>query len=657
MNDYLSSDQQFIGKLTTIVEANLSEKEFDCAELAREAHMSRTAIHRRLRSQGIRNTSKFIREIRLRKAREMLQEGSITSSEVAYRVGFSSPAYFSKCFHEFFGYPPGEVKKRVITGEVASAGTSSKGIDAGGKSTAGILSWRNTFIALALITLIVVVFVILGNKVSLFRSKDLSIVVMPFKNLSDNPENQYLADGITEDILNNLCHISDLRVISRSTSEHFRGTDLTAREIARQIEARNVLEGSVRQDGELVRISIQLIDAQRDQYLWSENFDRKLANLLGIQGEIALRVANKLNAVITESEAKQIRDVLTLNPDAYDFYIRGRFLLHRSINEQRTDIDKEGLTGSIRYFENAVASDPGFVEAYAGLAQAWFDLSAYGWIPLKDGFPKARDYSLKALEIDHDCAEAHTVLGAYHGWGDRNFEEARSELKMALKLKPDYPVANQYYAQVLMIVGPLEETRIFLDRALQLEPHFWILHNLNAYVCYFEGKYTEAIKACKIARDLHEVYPPNDWLFFLNYAKLGEGEKATEALQGIVSKYSDKGTSFDNIIADAYRHSGIDGLFTWVIETNINSPMPVFGLNGFPYNISWWYAILGDKEKSIYWLEKNMERKLKGHFYLDLIVSNPDFDILRDDVRFKAIVEELGLTPYNNRPPALTQSR
>lgn len=651
-----STDQQFLRKLRTIVEANLSREEFDVEDLAQEAHLSRSAIHRRLRFAGVRNASQFIREIRLQKAREMLRDGQITASEVAYKVGFGSPAYFSKCFHEYFGHPPGEVKKMMQAGEPEGIDIKAGGLNTAESQASFKLPLRKILIALSVIASVAVVIAILGSYTSLFRAKDLSIVVMPFRNMSENVENQYFADGIMEDILNNLYHVSDLRVISRTTSEHFRDTDLTAREIARQVGARNVLEGSVRQDGDLVRISVQLIDAQNDQHLWSENFDRKLTNMLGVQGDIALQVANKLNAVISQSEISMIEDLPTVKPEAYDYYLRGRFLIHRSINEQRTDTEREGIAGSIRYFEKAVAADSSFALAYAGLAQAWFDLSAWGWFPTKEGFMKARDYSLTAIKLDPDCAEAHTVLGAYHGWGDRQFEEARKELVKAIELKPDYPIANQFYAQLLMIVGPIEETRTFLDRALKLEPHFWVLHNLNAYVCYFEGRHSEAIKACEEARDLNENYLMTYWLFFLNYAKLGEGEKAKETLQGIVRKFSDGGAVVEEEIETAYRKSGIEGLFTWMVETNISEPLPVFGLNGIPFFISWWYAILGDKENSLHWLEINMTQTRRRHAFFDLIGSNPDFDFMRDDPRFLDIIDRIGLTPYNNRPAVHLQA-
>lgn len=614
MSEPLSMDQAFIEKLSGIVLSNLQNQNFGVNELAHVAGLSRSVIHRRLRAKKDQNITQFIREIRLKRAMELLQQHSGPASDVAYKVGFGSPAYFNKCFHEYYGYPPGEVKLRNLLEDhdasepehmlagVKKAPANRKRVN------------RKVLLIMAAVVLAVMAITMIFINGPRYGSRDLSIIVLPFKNLSNNPDNQYIADGLMEDILNNLYHISDLSVKSRTTSEHYRGTTLTLREIAHEIKVRNVLEGSIRRQDDTMRFSIQIIDARRDKHLWSANYDRGLNDILGIQGEIALHVANKLKAMISDNEAKQISELPTKNSEAYDYYLKGRFLLHRSVNEQRTDIDKEGLMGSLQYFEKAITADVNFAAAYAGLAQAYFDLAAWGWMPVKEGFLKAKELSLKALEIDSDCAEAHAVLGAFHGWGDRQFEEART----------------------------------FIDRALELEPYFWVLHNLNAYIYYFEGKHREALQACQIARDMKEDYLLNSWLFFLNYAKLGEGEKAMEELQKIVRTGSDS-TNYDDEITKVYQKSGIDGVFEWMIDININRPIPVFGLSGEPFFISWWYAILGDNEKSIYLLERNMEQKVKRHAFFDLIGTNPDFDILRDDPRFLAIIEKIGLAPYHTR--------
>ena len=502
MTDPLSTDQLFIARLNEIVLANISKEDFDVEELAREAHMSRSSIHRRLKRLTNRNASQFIREIRLKKALDMLQRETSTAAEVAYKVGFGSPAYFTKCFHEFFGYPPGEAKKRTRPEETGNHETAS-GVMPAKTTSPGKRSGRKAIIILAAAVIMVLGLVLLKTNVTRSQSKDMSIVVLPFKNLSSDIDNQYFADGVMEDILNSLYQISDLRVISRTTAEHFRDTDLTSGEISRRLNARNVLEGSVRRQDDRVRVTVQLIDGRKEQHLWSENYDRKMTDMLGLQGEVARQVAAKLDAVITEKEATQIGHLPTANPEAYDFYLRARFLMHKANDVQRFDVTSEGLMASLKYYEMAIAADSSFAEAYAGIANAWYNLSAWGWYkPYLEGVTRAKGYFDRALEIDPWCAEAHAVRGVWYIYPERRYEDARAELQNAIQLNPNFSTAHQWYAQLLMITGPIEEARVHVDRALELEPYFWVVHNLSAWIYYFEEEYERGIEACITARDL-----------------------------------------------------------------------------------------------------------------------------------------------------------
>ena len=223
----------------------------------------------------------------------------------------------------------------------------------------------------------------------------------------------------------------------------------------------------------------------------------------------------------------------------------------------------------------------------------------------------------------------------------------RKELLISLQLNPNYAFAHQAYAQLLMITGPIEEARIYMDRAIRLEPYFWVLHNLNAWIYYFESRHKDALEACRIARELKLDYIFTDWLFFINYAKLGEGEKATAELQALSQIYTGDSQYADEIM-DAYNRSGISGLFTWLTDVNINKPVPGPGMSGQPFFVAWWYAILGNREKSLYWLERNMESEMRNYTYFNLIATNPDFDFLHSEPRFLTIIEQIGLAPYNH---------
>ena len=652
MNDNPLHDELFLGKLRAIVEANLSNEQFDVEELAREAHLSRSAIHRRLRSLGKTNASHFIREIRLQKAREMLREGSQTASEVAYKSGFGSPAYFSKCYHEYYGYPPGEEKKRQGTNDndkLPGKEDNADKVRAGSISTP---SGKRLLIILPILAVAVASFFVVGSLNHDRKPDDLSIIVLPFKNLSGDPDNQYFADGIMEDILNSLNQVSDLRVISRTTAEHFRDTDLTSEEILRKVNAKNLLEGSVRRQEDMVRVTVQLIDGRREQHIWSENYDRKLTDMLGLQGEIARQVATRLNALIAEGKSDFQVKLPTQSTEAWDNYLKARFLLHRSNDINRLDMTGEGLMSSIKYYELAIDEDSTFAEAYAGLASAWYTLSAWGFYrPYRDGIEKAVKNFSKALELDPDCAEAHSLRGTWLAYPEGKFEESKAELERAIELNTDYAAAHQAYAQVLMITGPIELARKHVDIAVELEPFFWVVHNLSAWIYYFEEENEKGIEASIMARDLYSDFVDNDWLFVLHYVKLGEGEKAATALHDLLLRYPSVSHLADEV-TEAYRQGGVDGLFRWVIEVNLNRPVPLDGLTGNPFFISWWNAILGNREESITWLEKTVESQFYPRHYFNLITTNPDFDIIRGDPRFMKVLGKTGLAAYNNnRPP------
>jgi len=649
--DLLSKDQLFLRKLTEIIEANLSHEDFDVEELARKANISRSSIHRRLRDLGKLNASHFIREIRLQKARELLHAGFATASEVSYRVGFGSPTYFSKCFHEYYGFPPGEERKRPVTDENDKQNVVQDRPVSQITSVEPVHPNIKIMIVLSALAIFMAFILLVATLIPFRKSKEMSIVVLPFKNFSANPANQYFADGIMEEILNSLYQVSDLRVISRTTSEHFRNSGLTAGEISRKVNAKHVLEGSVRREGDKVRVTVQLIDGEREQHIWSGSYDRELTDMLGLQNEIARQVAAKLNAVITRKEDSQILNQPTSDPEAWDYYLRARFMHHRADDIQRLDMSREGLMSSLKYYEMAITEDSSFAEAYAGLANAWYTLSAWGFYkPYYDGIAKAVKNFTKALDLDPDNSEARTLKGLWLAYPERRFDESKSELRSALNLNPDFATAHQGYAQILMITGPIVEARKHIDRAIELEPYFWVGHNLSAWIYYFEEEYEKGLDACITARDLNPDFVDNDWLFVLHYTKLGEGEKAALALREMFRRFPSVSQMGDEVM-DAWHKGGTNGIFLWLIEVNMNRPVGIDGINGNPFFNAWWYAILGENEQSVVWLERTLESKRIPWHYCNLIATNPDFDILRSDPRFITVLQKAGLAAYNTRAP------
>lgn len=647
-----SNGNKFVERLTEVITANLTNDQFRVEELAREMGMSRSFIHRQLKKLTSQSVSHFIRKIRLDKAMEMLRETDDSASEVAFKVGFGSPAYFNHCFHQRFGFPPGEAKKRLLLEKGTEPEQPDEQKPGSGKKSGVKKVAVLTLVSFCTALIIWSLFNFFNPEKSpgfFFQhsNKEASIIVLPFKNFSENQANQYFADGIMEDILNNLFHITALRVVSRTSAEQFRESTLSTKEIAAKSHVNFILEGSVRRYGEETRISVQLIDAKKDEHIWSANFDRKMTDIMGVQGEIAKQVAQNLNTVLSDHEVRQIEKISTQNTSAYDNYLRARFLLHKANSAQRADFEKSGVLNCLSYYEKAIAADSTFAEAYAGLANAWFNLSAWGFLPAYEGFPKAKIYAMKALVYDPNCAEAHAVMGAHYIWGGgRNIAEGSKELKKAVELNPNFSTAHQWYAQSLMITGPIEEARMHVNRALELEPYFWVVQTLSAWIYYFEKKYEKSIDDCEIARALNPDFTDNNWLFVLNFAKLGEGEKMLQELQSIIKKYT-RDEKYLKEIEMAFNEKGINGIFAWLIDVNNNKPIKVEGMDGHPFYSAWWNAILGNKNEVIYWLERTLEYPRPLGHYSNLITTNPDFDLLRDDPRFIEIVDKFGLTTWH----------
>jgi TolB-like protein len=445
-----------------------------------------------------------------------------------------------------------------------------------------------------------------------------SIAVLPFRNLSNDSTQLYFSDGIVEAILNYLSKVGELKVISSTSTKRYRDTELSIKEIARELGVASILEGSVQKIGNNVRITAQLIEAKTDVHLWSEIYDKDLSDIFSIQSEVAQNVAKELKATLTSIEKEQINKYQTQNTEAYNLYLQGRFYWNK-----RT---KEGQTKSIEYFEKSVIEDPHYALAYAGLADAYYILAWYGWLPKSEGYGKAKEFALRALEIDKNLAEAHTTLGALFCWNEWNWEESKKELVLALELNTNYANAHQCYSEYLDIIGQKEKARVQTNIALELDPFSQAMNIESALYYYNEDKLDESLEVCNRLKELYPDYVSVDWRYFYIYLRKGEELKAVETLQKIYS--SDKMT-----INEIYLKSGIDGILNWVIDLQLKNPQS--------FDLAKWYAILGKKDKALGWLEKALEERLSE---IPRLNSDLDFEHLRSEPRFKAIIMKLGLS-------------
>lgn len=362
MNTNNRNDIAFLDRVTSIVEARLSDEQFGVSELAKEAGLNRSKLYLKIKSLTQKSVSQFIREIRLNKAMELLQHTELNVSEVSYRVGFSSPAYFNNCFHKYFGFAPGAAKNHaevesdsVIEGSEVNSTEGKKVIRHSSK----------------LLVAAVVIIALLGSffayhTLSNSQSKNdpgntpKSIAILPLRNLSNNPEIQYMADGIMEDILTRLSYIDGLVVTSRISSEEIGNRNLTAKEVAKELNVGYFLEGSILPENEKIRINVQLISAKEDKHVWANHFDKDLTNLLPFITEVSGQITDQLEIILSPEEKGQVEKSYTENKEAYKLYLEGRFYY-----QLRTE---EGFEKSIELYNQSLALDSGFSLAYAGLA-------------------------------------------------------------------------------------------------------------------------------------------------------------------------------------------------------------------------------------------------------------------------------------------------
>jgi TolB-like protein len=410
--------------------------------------------------------------------------------------------------------PTGETGQEIISTENVKSSTLIQK-----KRLIGILSGSIVLIAIAIAVLFFTHNIGGDNQA---KEPEKSIAVLPFRNLSNDTTQLYFSDGIVEAILNYLSKVGELKVISSTSTKRYRDTELSIKEIGRELGVASILEGSVQKTGNRIRITAQLIDAGTDAHLWSEIYDKDISDIFAIQSEVAQNVAKELKATLKSVEKEQINKYQTKNPEAYNFYLQGLFHIKKRTNE--------GYKKSIEYFEKAVALDPDYALAYAGLADTYFLLSWYDLIQKPEGYAKSKEYVNKALGIDKNLAEAHAVLGTVLCWNEWKWEEARKELQLAIELNPNFISAHSYYAELLEILRENSEARKQVNIALELDPFFWMMHYLSGRLYLNEGKFNESLDEFRKVREItsDSVF---DWMEFYNYIGLGEDLKAVEALE------------------------------------------------------------------------------------------------------------------------------
>ncbi|SEK46522.1 TolB amino-terminal domain-containing protein [Aquimarina amphilecti] len=447
-----STSNSFLSQAKSAVLENISNEQFGVSELASKMNMSRSSLLRKIKKQNNLSASQFIREIRLQKAAEMLGETELTASEISFEVGFSNPSYFTKCYREYYGYPPGETKTKKEEEKTIKPSDDKKTEETVTKNR----SINRYIIAITAIAIIAIIYFFKDQFTSLESkaNKEKSVAFLPFKNLSEDNSNLYFINGVMESSLNNLQKIKDLRVISRTSTEKYRNDPKNVSEIAEELQVNYLIEGSGQKVGNEVLIRIQLIDANEDSPIWSEQYKYELDDIFELQNNIAKKIAFAIEANVTPKEFALIAKKPTENLVAYDFYLKG--LEHQ--NEQ----SEEGLHKAILNFEKAIEEDSKYADAYAQIAICYFYLDENKIE--KKYVDKLNEYADNALL--HDAtSELPLIAKALYYINVTEFKLAIPYLEKALDYNPNASSVVLFLSVLYSRVVP--NTSKYLTYALQ----------------------------------------------------------------------------------------------------------------------------------------------------------------------------------------------
>lgn len=450
-----------------------------------------------------------------------------------------------------------------------------------------------------------------------------SIAVLPFTDMSPNKDQEYFCDGMAEEILDALAHVEGLRVIARTSSFSFKGEYKDIRDIGKKLCVDTLLEGSVRKSENKLRITIQFINVADGSHIWSERFDRELNDVFIIQEEISLAIVEKLKVNLLKTEKNVILKRYTDDIEAYEYYLKGRYFWSK-----RTE---EGLKQAVEYFLKAIEIDRDYSLAYTGLADSYDLLTTYSNLPSIEAYPKAKEAALKALHIDNTIAEAHASLAGIIMDFEWNWQEAEKEYKEALKINPGYANAYQWYASLLLMMGKFDEAIKMIKRAKELDPLSIIINYVLAQFYHYSGSNDEAMQQFQKALEIDPYF----WLTYYGigtiHCEKGNYQEAISAMKKAIElsgnlHYTKAALGYTyGISGDKYNAKKI--LDELLNQKNVSS-----------YLIALLYLCMRENEKVFEYLERAYEER---DTFMTFIKVDPEFKLIHSDPRFKVILKKM----------------
>jgi TolB-like protein/cytochrome c-type biogenesis protein CcmH/NrfG len=453
-----------------------------------------------------------------------------------------------------------------------------------------------------------------------------SLLVLPLENLSRDPEQEYFADGLTEELITKLARISALRVLSRTTAMHYKGVRQPLPEIARELQVEGVVEGTVLRSGERVRISAQLIHALTDTHLWADSYERDLRNVLALQSEVAQAIAREVQVKLTPQEEAHFAEVHPVDPEAYEAYLKGRYHLNRRSVEE--------FGQAVQHFQQAITKDPSYAAAYTGLADSLSVMGLWTLVSPDEGCRKAKGLASKALEMDPNLAEAHVSLAFATTFYDYDFVAAEKEFERSLELNPRHAHAHQWFGHFLALMGRYEESYTEVKRALRMDPRSSSIHWTLGFIYWCARRYDQAIEQHEKALELDPKSP--QWYWGLGIAYLDKRMYATAI--SALRKGNELAPGVPIIagyLGAAYAAAGHGDEARKILE-ELNDPAK--RRHGSAYLVARIYAALGKKDETLRWLETAYRERVG---WMTMLKTDAGFDGLRSDPRFHDLIRRM----------------
>jgi TolB-like protein/Flp pilus assembly protein TadD len=449
-----------------------------------------------------------------------------------------------------------------------------------------------------------------------------SIAILPLKNLSGDPGQEYFADGMTEELINDLGQVSTLRVISLTSAMSYKGTKKTLPAIARELSVGGVVEGSIQREGNQVRISAQLIDARTDRPIWAHTYVRDMTSVLALQGEVAQAIADEISINVTPQEQARLARRRPIDPEAQDMYLHGMLR-----------VDADDCKSAVDYFNQAVAKNPNYAQAHAALANCYGRMGESGRMAYKEAFSKQKTEATRAIELDESLPEGHAELANTAMTLDWDWAAAATEFHRALELNPNSAPTHQKYAFYLVRTGQLREALAEVERGVDLDPVSGRSFHFEGFIYYFSRQYDQALSLIRTVRAL-DINPP-DWTFLLGDVYAEKGMYAES-----IDEFLKSGNGPDSLghLGNTYARAGhVDSARKTISQLEEQVRKDGVGR----YEIALVYTGLGEKQEAFKWLEEAYNTHDVGLVYLKI---DPCLDPLRSDPRFDDLLRRVGLT-------------